>query len=168
MKLEKVVLPRMRKLEKLRIVKTCLFEALENRHAVEWVLVEGQKAFSRKVSSAYPGKYPPKLSYIWKSLKQYSSAQCAQEKQHFVSAFPKEFVYMGEVFSCVCKVSFSSALQGLEMLRIKDAHTALLKCLGAYVTLQILIGMIAYILPSTVTCCIVLSDLKNSHVTEMF
>lgn len=37
-----------------------------------------------------------------------------------------------------------------------------------HITLQILIGMIAYILPATVTCCIVLSDLKNSHVREMF
>lgn len=113
MNLEEVVLPRMRKLEKLCVVKTCLFGALENRNAVEWVLVEGEKAFSRKISSAYPSKYPPKLSYIWNSLKQYCSA-CSGEAAFCVS-FSKRFCVYGEVFSCVRKVSFSSALRGLEM-----------------------------------------------------
>lgn len=166
MNLEEVVLPRMRKLEKLCIVKTCLFGALENRNAVEWVLVEGEKAFSRKISSAYPSKYPPKLSYIWNSLKQYCSA-CSGEAAFCVS-FSKRFcVYGGSFFLCL-QSFFQFSSSGIRNVRIKDAHAALLKCIGAYVTLQILIGMIAYILPSTVTWCIVLNDLKNSHVREMF
>lgn len=159
MSLEKVGLPMMRKLENLFFVKMCLFEALKHwnmdmQFSRYW-LRERKKLFSGKSLLLIAVKIHPDLPTFGRMQLSVLSI--------LWQLFQNILCILGNVFSCLCKVPFSSALQGWEMQELKmpmQPYSDVLErmCYDIDFNWNDCIHF-----SSSVTCCLVLSDLEKSQ-----